>query len=320
VANLCNAIRRATLVGLVASAVLGGVGVPVVRADLFTFDPDGDGPVTPTDIDPTGLSGGLDFSTGSVLFRDGVARLADGPGQTFQAYFQTTLAGPINTNGDTIIPPGMNRTFEITAVASITFEVVNSLNGGGLATFRVASQQSSESFFDLYFDTSANANNLAGTGFADGQRILSATPFFSPGVDYLGNYTTRTVPDSELPTLDPAFGTNLTLIRSGSLTLTAEVRTFDRTYFVDEVQRITFNTTLTTPFNTTNASRQFWDGSGFVPSTIGMINGRTGPDILFQADGNLAVTLVPEPSALVLFGLGTGLIGIAVRRRRRSAA
>jgi hypothetical protein len=52
---------------------------------------------------------------------------------------------------------------------------------------------------------------------------------------------------------------------------------------------------------------------------VGALNAVSGPNTMFQADGNasFATQQVPEPAGLVL--LGIGLLGTAAVRRQRKA-
>jgi len=306
------------LTGL-ACAVLVALPGPSARADLFPFDPGGTG-------NPNALGqniGGFDFSVGNLLLKDGISAQAT-PGTVFQAYYQATVAGLIGSSGTDLNDPNLNRTYEFTAVGSLT---LRSLAGG---VFQVAAAQSSESFFRLYYDNQSMAgttlaNNLTGTGFADGKAILEATPFLANSGS-LANYTVLPSAPAPLDQFGPNdWGNVQTLSRVGSLVFSSLVdsSSVDANFFPEPklIRSIELNTTNTTPFNTTDPSHLFTSRSGstFAPN-IGTINGMAGmggTDILIQADGNLSVSAVPEPSSVVLIGLGLG--GLLLVWRRRTA-
>ena len=97
-------------------------------------------------------------------------------GKTFQLDYQATVADLLNANGLPVVPPGMTTSFQLTTVGSFT-EIVTSLNSSGtLATFAAAPTQSSNSFFEMYYNPAVVANSLAGTGFNQGTLILSGKP------------------------------------------------------------------------------------------------------------------------------------------------
>ena len=83
-------------------------------ASTILFNPTGSNATQPITI------GALDLAPGNTL---AVNSLPLTVGNTFQLDYQATLAGVIDPNGGSISPPGLNTTYQITAVASIT-EVV----------------------------------------------------------------------------------------------------------------------------------------------------------------------------------------------------
>src|SRR4051812_38899465 len=137
------------------------------RAAFIDFNPTGTGATAVMTI------AGIDLAPGNALTRGAVPLAV---GKTFELEFQSSVSGFVDTNGLTKAPPGLATSYQITAVASFT-EVVTSLNAAKtVATFALAPNQASNSFFEIYYNPAVVANNLAGTGFNLGTLILSGKP------------------------------------------------------------------------------------------------------------------------------------------------
>ncbi|CAN5416399.1 hypothetical protein BH09PLA1_BH09PLA1_15100 [soil metagenome] len=297
-------------------AAMVGLGVFASYSDaaVFTFDPDGAGPLAPI------AASGLDWGVGNSL---ATSRVPITVGSTFQQYYQATLAGVINGGGTTIAPAGLNSTFEITAVASVTQLVTSIATAGGSTTVRsqLAPTQANNSFVEIWYGATANASNLAGTGFNDGTRILFAAPNATrPSV---GNYS-NAVSAGGGPILDSfdLFGADnypntRTLVGAGGLTFDGDVSNTDPAFFLSAVNAMSFNTSLVTPFQETDPSMLFSGMPGgaapAVAPALGAVNGVNGPDFQFQADANNTFTGIPEPlsSSVALLSLS----GLMLRRR-----
>ena len=143
-------------------------------------------------------------------------------------------------------PPGLNTTYQITAVASFT-EVVTSLSSNGtVATFALAPTQNPNSFFELYYNPAVVANNLAGTGFNVGTLILSGNP--DPSLTNSGNFALA-VDGTGQPIILPFDLFNpvnypgvLSVTGAGSAVVNADVTSFDPAFFVTPVIQLSFNT------------------------------------------------------------------------------
>ena len=287
----------------------------------IVFDPDGPGPLTPFNITPSGTINGFDFSVGNVLSVDAVTAINQKatappgtPNPRFQLYYQSTLAGFIDPSGNTVSVEGLNdptslRPFEITAVASVTEEVTSVDTATGTANFAVVPDQSPESYFRFFFDTSLNANALSGTGFTDGVQILSGGPVASSEGTGVFRINTENDPVTGIP--GPAirpfdqfgpndYGGQLSVQGVGASVATTPVTSLNLAFFLTPFLDLSFNTTNTAPFLTTDPSQAFsrlaagGTFTTFSPA-LGPVNGLSGPDFQFAADANAAPGTLEAP-------------------------
>jgi hypothetical protein len=292
-------------------AVLGSSA----RAGSIEFNPTG------SSSGPVYTIGGIDLAPGNAL---AVSALPLTVGETFQLDYQSTVSGLINTGGLTFAPPGLASSYQLTAVGSFT-EFVTSLNATGtVATFEVAPTQSPNSFFELYYNPALVANNLAGTGFNIGTRILAGIP--SSTLPSVGLFSLLTGPGG--PTIVPfdQFISNhypgiSTVAGSGAAMLSADVTSFNPAFFQTPVSHISFNSSIITPFAQVTPSALFaglpGGGAPSIVPQIGTINGVNGRDFQFQADANISLTAIPEPASIIQASLGLlGILCLAAWVRR----
>lgn len=225
----------------------------------------------------------------------------------------------------------------------------------GEASFQLAAPTTNSiNFFEIYIDDTFDADEdlagdtSAGTGFngdGTGTLILRGTVTSSLGsfkshFDVVPSPTTPGATVSAIQALDQ-FGDDempgqLTVSGQGSTNLWAAIGVtyLNTDYFkytnliVENTIYLNSTTNSTLPFLQVDPSNNYWNGSAYVNPNIGAINGAVaqpgqttplgGPDVIFQTDVSTSgtATYVPEPTTMMLFGIG--LLGFAGIVRRKN--
>ncbi len=281
----------------------------------------------------------LDWNVGNALAVNSVPVSASPSTNSFDIFMQATLGGFNDIEGDSIIGTGLNAAYEITVVAGfreIGYTIANS------ATF-VHDPTGTINFVELYLDTNISgvgntkSNSLTGNGYHEGSLLLSGHIISSNG-----GFTIVPNPDGSIPTgnLDNFVSNNYpgigTVVGTGSNNFAAAIDYVDSTYILNALNldnllvSMISNTSQILPYDQTNPSGKFWNGTadilpnltptpgnplytkvnGFAP-TDGNIY-----DFQFQADANSSFTTIPEPTTMLLLGIGLlGFAGVARKKQ-----
>jgi hypothetical protein len=329
---------------VVASVVMGlAWGVPA-SAETIQFDSDGTG----TQVGFVNIDS-VDWAVGNAIALGVTANSPEGT--EFQLYYQANLANatvsgnvdPVAFNNISQILASLGQPNDPTALDSLTI-VVGFKEKISDSTFDPATLTGTLNFDfvsggDNFFEIYANnvpGSNLTGVCFVCGTLVMSGNVL---GDGFTSNFGADTASAINPPLLDQfggdSYGGVRTITGTGSVTLTGSVGFVNTNYFkgIPATSEISFafaNANTKLPFAEADPSGCFLatavapactDGILGVGS-VGTLNGVSGPNLIFQADGSSSFITgalpVPEPASLTL--LGIGLLGTAAARRRAKKA
>ena len=345
-----------------STALLLGLALPAMSQASLLFDPDG----TTATLTPVTITN-FDWSPDSVLADGGNQAIVnylnnqiDGGARSteFELYAHATLQAGTNGSDSTLTPNApatqmVGTTLalteaEYTAVVGFTESISSVVLGTGsnTATASFDYVNDGNSFFAMFYDTSANSDKLTGTGYTDGTRIFEGGVVSTAG----GAFTVDPA-DGTTALFDQAggdgdqWGGQETVTGSGAQeTITLHVDTsagtyIDRNFFINElIEALIVNIDLSVPFEGDNNPSMAFSSSptvnGDVIPNLGSVNGgigfdavtglytlgEGGPDFEFSTDNNSVwrAVNVPEPGMLALMGFGLGLLSFVSSRRKSS--
>jgi hypothetical protein len=305
-------MNKTAILAVTLATALGSA--TVVSADTISFDPDGGGALAPVSIDL------FDVAPGNSLTLNVTGATA--PGMQTEVLFQANLS--VAKLGNTV--QAVNDFAGADAFKFLAgLPVVLDANNGETLQFDFGTADTN--FFRIYAGA-APGDDLTGSGYpAPGDQLILEGTWINDSL-FGASFTVSDVFGGLLDQFnDNDWGNTVTVQGDGGFSGRVDVSFADPTYFPG----LSTDTTIFVgtsqqhlPYNQADPSRCLTDGTTAcaVASNVGPHNGISGPNTLLQTDASFSfdVEAVPEPTMMVLFGMGLLGAGYASRRQKRAGA
>ena len=256
-------------------------------------------------FDPTGAGGSaddfefnsLDWLPGNLLAENSTdaleAFVGGGVQMPYDNIYQARLGSFLDENSVVVPGTGLGTDYEVTAVARFTIqlELVQPVGNQSIAAFSLAPVQSVEAFgFEVWLDDTPDANDELGTGFRDGELIMTVDSI-DPAT-FAAAFISNTANIVNLDGFGPIGNAALTTTGAGSVHAEATVDFTDAGFFLNqsEILRVIFDTNNNLNFTATDPSISFLGITPFYgDNNINGVPDATSfnqEDFQFQADGS----------------------------------
>jgi PEP-CTERM motif len=314
-------MNKAAVLAVTLATALGSV--TVVSADTISFDPDGGGALAPVTIDLFDVAPGNSLTLNTT----GLSQ----PSLQTTVLFQSNMTAA-QLGEDIQASNNVAGADAFKFLAGLPVELT--ANNGTTLQFEFGSEDTN--FFRIYAGDDPG-NNLTGAGFpAGGDTLVLEGTWINDslfGASFtVSNPCLPTSPTCSNGGLLDQFGVNnwgntLSVQGDGGFSGNIDVTFANPLYFPN----LTVGSTIFVatsqqhlPYQQANPSECLTNGTlaCAVASNVGAHNGLSGPNTLLQTDASFSfeVEAVPEPTMMVLFGMGLLAAGYASRRQKRAGA